>query len=66
MQASCEIGEGPTTPWIPFKVLFGLVQDNISSIAKELLFHHYEELKVLSAESYDISVGVNYDWNAGR
>ncbi|KAF8769233.1 hypothetical protein HU200_006739 [Digitaria exilis] len=43
--ASCEIGEGPTTPWIPFKVLFGLVQDNISSIAKELLFHHYEELK---------------------
>nr|CAB3488644.1 unnamed protein product [Digitaria exilis] len=45
MQASCEIGEGPTTPWIPFKVLFGLVQDNISSIAKELLFHHYEELK---------------------
>ncbi|RLM73118.1 uncharacterized protein C2845_PM15G25100 [Panicum miliaceum] len=44
-QASCEIGEGPTTPWISFKVLFGLVQDNISSIARELLFHHYEELK---------------------
>ncbi|KAG2575604.1 hypothetical protein PVAP13_7KG382400 [Panicum virgatum] len=43
--ASCEIGEGPTTPWISFKVLFGLVQDNISSIARELLFHHYEELK---------------------
>jgi hypothetical protein len=43
--ASCEIGEGPTTPWISFKVLFGLVQDNMSSIARELLFHHYEELK---------------------
>ncbi|CAN6269722.1 unnamed protein product [Urochloa humidicola] len=43
--ASCEIGEGPTTPWISFKVLFGLIQDNISSIASELLFHHYEELK---------------------
>ncbi|CAN6230004.1 unnamed protein product [Urochloa humidicola] len=43
--ASCEIGEAPTTPWISFKVLFGLIQDNISSIARELLFHHYEELK---------------------
>ncbi|CAM0145881.1 unnamed protein product [Urochloa decumbens] len=43
--SSCEIGEGPTTPWISFKVLFGLVQDNISSIARDLLFHHYEELK---------------------
>ncbi|PVH39201.1 hypothetical protein PAHAL_5G453600 [Panicum hallii] len=42
---TCETGEGPTSPWISFRVLFGVIQDNISSVAKELLFHHYEELK---------------------
>ncbi|CAL4888438.1 unnamed protein product [Urochloa decumbens] len=41
----CETGEGPNSPWISFSVLFGVIQDNISSVAKELLFHHYEELK---------------------
>ncbi|KAK3152755.1 hypothetical protein QOZ80_2BG0163130 [Eleusine coracana subsp. coracana] len=41
----CETGEGPTSPWISFRVLFGVIQDNISSVARELLFHHYEELK---------------------
>ncbi|CAD6269183.1 unnamed protein product [Miscanthus lutarioriparius] len=45
----CETGEGPTSPWISFRVLFAVIQDNISSVARELLFHHYEELKVLSA-----------------
>ncbi|KAL6877505.1 hypothetical protein ACP4OV_012720 [Aristida adscensionis] len=38
-------GEGPTAPWISFRVLFGVIKDNISSVARELLFHHYEELK---------------------
>ncbi|XP_014752937.1 probable inactive poly [ADP-ribose] polymerase SRO1 isoform X3 [Brachypodium distachyon] len=38
-------GEAPTSPWISFKVLFAMIQDNISSVARELLFHHYEELK---------------------
>ncbi|RLN22538.1 hypothetical protein C2845_PM07G02420 [Panicum miliaceum] len=42
---TCETGEGPTSPWISFRVLFGVIQENISSVAKELLFHHYEELK---------------------
>ena len=42
-----EIGEAPTSPWISFRVLFAMIQENISSVAKELLFHHYEELKVL-------------------
>jgi hypothetical protein len=45
----CETGEGPTSPWVSFRVLFTVIQDNISSVARELLFHHYEELKVLSA-----------------
>lgn len=40
-----ETGEGPTSPWISFRVLFAMIQDNISSVARELLFHHYEELK---------------------
>uniref|UniRef100_A0A0E0KWM4 Poly [ADP-ribose] polymerase n=1 Tax=Oryza punctata TaxID=4537 RepID=A0A0E0KWM4_ORYPU len=37
--------EGPTSPWISFRVLFAMIQENISSVARELLFHHYEELK---------------------
>ncbi|TVU32540.1 hypothetical protein EJB05_24271 [Eragrostis curvula] len=43
----CETGEGegPTSPWISFRVLFGVIQENISSVARELLFHHYEELR---------------------
>lgn len=41
----CETGEGPTSPWISFRVLFAVIQDNISSVARELIFHHYEELK---------------------
>lgn len=41
----CETGEGPTSPWISFRHLFSVIQDNISSVAMELLFHHYEELK---------------------
>uniref|UniRef100_A0A0E0L9Z0 Poly [ADP-ribose] polymerase n=1 Tax=Oryza punctata TaxID=4537 RepID=A0A0E0L9Z0_ORYPU len=41
----CESDNGPTSPWIPFKVLFGTIQDSISSLARELLFHHYQELK---------------------
>ncbi|KAF0891057.1 hypothetical protein E2562_005149 [Oryza meyeriana var. granulata] len=40
-----ETAEGPTSPWISFRVLFAMIQDNISSVARELLFHHYEELK---------------------
>jgi hypothetical protein len=56
MQAPCEIGEAPTTPWISFKVLFGLVQDNISSIARELLFHHYEEFEVLMLSKLCVSL----------
>jgi hypothetical protein len=47
-QVMSETGEGPNSPWISFSVLFGVIQGNISSVAKELLFHHYEELKVLS------------------
>jgi len=46
----CEASEGPSTPWISFKVLFRLIQDKISFIARELLFHHDEELKVLSIQ----------------
>uniref|UniRef100_A0A0A9DJE4 PARP catalytic domain-containing protein n=1 Tax=Arundo donax TaxID=35708 RepID=A0A0A9DJE4_ARUDO len=42
---TCESGQGPTTPWISFKVLFEVIQDKISSVARELLLHHYEELK---------------------
>ncbi|WVZ87651.1 hypothetical protein U9M48_034257 [Paspalum notatum var. saurae] len=41
----CEAGQGPTSPWISFRDLFGLIQDKISPIARELLFHHYEDLK---------------------
>ncbi|GJN26072.1 hypothetical protein PR202_gb13971 [Eleusine coracana subsp. coracana] len=40
-----ETGQGPTTPWISFKALFGGIQEKISPVARELLFHHYEELK---------------------
>ncbi|KAM0929578.1 hypothetical protein ACQ4PT_001612 [Festuca glaucescens] len=40
-----ETGEAPTSPWISFRVLFAMIQENISSVARELLFHHYEELK---------------------
>ncbi|KAJ1273423.1 hypothetical protein BS78_06G279300 [Paspalum vaginatum] len=40
-----EAGQGPTSPWISFRGLFGLIQDKISPIARELLFHHYEDLK---------------------
>ncbi|KAK1629955.1 hypothetical protein QYE76_004270 [Lolium multiflorum] len=29
----------------PVRVLFAIIQENISSVARELLFHHYEELK---------------------
>lgn len=50
MQVLGETGEGPTSPWISFRVLFAMIQDNISSVARELLFHHYEELKVLSSQ----------------
>jgi hypothetical protein len=46
MQIMSETGEGPTSPWISFKILFGVIQENISPVARELLFHHYEELKV--------------------
>jgi hypothetical protein len=42
-----ETDEAPTSPWISFRVLFAMIQENISSVAMELLFHHYEELKVL-------------------
>jgi hypothetical protein len=45
-----EASEGPSTPWISFKVLFRLIQDKISFIARELLFHHDKELKVLSIQ----------------
>jgi hypothetical protein len=44
-----EIGEGPSSPSISFRVLFVVIQDNISSVARELIFHHYEELKVILA-----------------
>jgi hypothetical protein len=47
-----ETGEGPTSPWISFKVLFGVIQDNISSVARELLFHHYEELRVCIPQKF--------------
>lgn len=40
-----QTGEAPTSPWISFRVLFAMIQENISSVARELLFHHYEELK---------------------
>ncbi|TVU16519.1 hypothetical protein EJB05_40088, partial [Eragrostis curvula] len=42
---TCETDQGPTTPWVSFEVLFGEIQDKISSVARELLFHHDEELK---------------------
>jgi hypothetical protein len=50
MQIMGETSEAPTSPWISFKVLFAMIQENISSVARELLFHHYEELKVLSGQ----------------
>ncbi|WVZ65940.1 hypothetical protein U9M48_015222 [Paspalum notatum var. saurae] len=42
---TCKTGEGPTSPWISFRLLFSVIQDSISSVAMELLVHHYEELK---------------------
>jgi hypothetical protein len=45
MQIMSGNAEGPTSPWISFRVLFAMIQENISSVARELLFHHYEELK---------------------
>lgn len=42
---TCKSGEGPTSPWISFRVLFETIQDSIPSVARELLFYHYEELK---------------------
>jgi hypothetical protein len=49
MQVICETGQGPTTPWVSFKILLGVIQDKISPVARELLFHHYEEFKVQSS-----------------
>ncbi|KQJ85238.1 uncharacterized protein LOC100842408 [Brachypodium distachyon] len=40
-----QTGEAPTSPWMSFRVLLAMIQDNISSVARELLFHHYEQLK---------------------
>ncbi|KAM3188815.1 hypothetical protein ACQJBY_067651 [Aegilops geniculata] len=41
----CQTDEGPTSPWISFRLLFETIQDNISALARELLYRHYEELK---------------------
>ncbi|KAM0845431.1 hypothetical protein ACQ4PT_056382 [Festuca glaucescens] len=41
----CQTDEGPTSPWISFRVLFEAIQDSISFLARELLYRHYEELK---------------------
>ncbi|CAM0913415.1 unnamed protein product [Alopecurus aequalis] len=41
----CRTDEGPTSPWISFRVLFETIQDNISVLERELLYRHYEELK---------------------
>uniref|UniRef100_A0ACD5ZTM6 Uncharacterized protein n=1 Tax=Avena sativa TaxID=4498 RepID=A0ACD5ZTM6_AVESA len=41
----CQTDEGPTSPWISFRVLFETIQDSVSVLARELLYHHYEELK---------------------
>ncbi|XP_008806623.1 inactive poly [ADP-ribose] polymerase RCD1-like [Phoenix dactylifera] len=41
----CEPTRGPTSPWIPFTVLFAEIQNHVSPLAKELLLRHYEELK---------------------
>ncbi|XBI08707.1 hypothetical protein VPH35_136398 [Triticum aestivum] len=41
----CQTDEGPTSPWISFRLLFETIQDSISSLARELLYRHYEELK---------------------
>ncbi|XP_051203938.1 inactive poly [ADP-ribose] polymerase RCD1 isoform X2 [Lolium perenne] len=41
----CRTNEGPTSPWISFRVLFEAIQDSISFLARELLYRHYEELK---------------------
>ncbi|KAL6844383.1 hypothetical protein ACP4OV_026056 [Aristida adscensionis] len=51
-QGMCEADQGPTTPWVSLKVLFGVIQDNLSSIAMELLFHHLKELeeKIITRE----------------
>ncbi|XP_072952917.1 inactive poly [ADP-ribose] polymerase RCD1-like [Typha angustifolia] len=48
----CELSRGPTSPWIPFKVLFDEIQDSISPISRELLFHHHKELegKIITRE----------------
>ncbi|XP_020090039.1 inactive poly [ADP-ribose] polymerase RCD1-like isoform X1 [Ananas comosus] len=41
----CESPKGPSSPWMPFTVLFAEIENSISPIARELLFHHYEEFK---------------------
>uniref|UniRef100_A0ACD5V8U6 Uncharacterized protein n=1 Tax=Avena sativa TaxID=4498 RepID=A0ACD5V8U6_AVESA len=41
----CQTDEGPTSPWISFRVLFETIQDSVSFLARELLYRHYEELK---------------------
>uniref|UniRef100_A0A6I9QA98 Inactive Poly [ADP-ribose] polymerase RCD1 isoform X1 n=1 Tax=Elaeis guineensis var. tenera TaxID=51953 RepID=A0A6I9QA98_ELAGV len=41
----CEPTRGPTSPWMPFTVLFAEIQNHVSPLAKELLLRHYEELK---------------------
>jgi hypothetical protein len=61
-----ETGEGPTSPWISFKVLFGVIQDNISSVARELLFHHYEELRVCIPQKFGGWVGIVCDLYGGN
>jgi hypothetical protein len=33
MQVICETGQGPTTPWVSFKIMFGVIQDKISPVA---------------------------------
>ncbi|KAI4971844.1 hypothetical protein ZWY2020_002758 [Hordeum vulgare] len=41
----CQTDEGPTSPGISFRLLFETIQDSISSLQRELLYRHYEELK---------------------
>uniref|UniRef100_A0A0D9WNW0 Poly [ADP-ribose] polymerase n=1 Tax=Leersia perrieri TaxID=77586 RepID=A0A0D9WNW0_9ORYZ len=41
----CESDNGPTSPWISFRVLFETLPYCVSSLARELLFHHYQEMK---------------------
>lgn len=69
MQIMSGNAEGPTSPWISFRVLFAMIQENISSVARELLFHHYEELKVLTNQQVTlclfISIGCVVGWCDG-